>query len=114
VNNAWAGLIGALVGGLIVAGGNYLVTKREAEVKMIEIAVGILAAKPDESIKPARAWAVDVLDRYSRDVRLSDEVKRALLDHPLPVRPVGVGPLGGTGALGTFPFGGGPIGPSPD
>jgi hypothetical protein len=98
---------GAIVGGLIVAVGNYWVTEQEANVKMVEIAIGILAAKPEENIKPARAWAVDVLKLYApKQARLSEEVARALLDHPLPARSIQ------TGAWGT-PFGA-PFGPPPD
>ena len=103
-------LIGAaagVVGGTVVVLGDYLVTKREADVKMIEIAVGILAAKPDQNIKPARAWAVDVLDHYSTDVKLTDEVKAALLDNPLPVRTFRT--LWGSGV-----FGEGTLGASPE
>jgi hypothetical protein len=37
---------------LIGAWATYYATQREAQVKMIEIAVGILAAKPEDSIKP--------------------------------------------------------------
>ena len=39
------------------------------DVKMVEIAVGILAKEPTDPIKPVREWAVDVLSEYS-DVSL--------------------------------------------
>ena len=63
---------------------NELRHRREMGVKMIEIAVGILAGKPDDN-KPLREWAVKVLAHYSTEVPLSEPAKGTLLDKPLPV-----------------------------
>ena len=49
------------------------------DIKMIEVAVGILAAEPDKT-KGLRNWAV-----HSKDVELTDEAKNALREKPLPV-----------------------------
>ena len=54
------------------------------DIKMIEVAVGILAAEPDKT-KGLRNWAVDTLAHYSKDVELTDEAKNALREKPLPV-----------------------------
>lgn len=75
-------LIGALVGYWV----NELRHRREIGVKLIEIALGILAGKPEEN-KPLRDWAVEVLAHYSREVKvpLSEEAKNALRTERLPV-----------------------------
>jgi hypothetical protein len=94
--SAATGVVGALFG--------YAAADREASVKMIEVAVGILAAKPEGNIKPARKWAVDIINHYS-DVKLPEDVKAALLDNPLPVARWDTGSFGSS-AFGSHPFGG--------
>jgi len=79
--------------------------QREIRVKMIEIAVGILAADLDKT-KGLRNWAVDTLAHYSRDVPLTDDAKTALRSNPLPVfadavfSSAGRGHMRGGGAVG--------------
>jgi hypothetical protein len=54
-------------------------------VRMIEIALGILAGKPDEN-KALREWAVKILALYSpKKAPLTEQAKNALRDSPLPV-----------------------------
>ncbi|WP_128292029.1 hypothetical protein [Afifella aestuarii] len=77
VGQAAISAVSAIIGGLIVAVPSYLTRDRELDVKMVEIAVGILAQEPKENIAPARKWAVDVIAQYSR-VALSPEVRNAL------------------------------------
>lgn len=81
VITAIVGLVAAWLGYLF----NELRHRREMGVKMIEIALGILARKPDEN-KPLREWAVKALAHYSKEaeVPLDEQAQRALLDNPLP------------------------------
>ena len=51
---------------------------RQMDVKMVEIAVGILGQEPKDNIAPAREWAVDVIDHYA-EVKPSPEVRFALV-----------------------------------
>ena len=74
-------LLSALVGGLVVAIPTYLTSNRQMDVKMVEIAVGILGQKPETNIQPARRWAVDVIEAYSTKVPLSPEVQTALIQN---------------------------------
>jgi hypothetical protein len=55
---------------------------------MVEIAVGILQAEPDARIRPARQWAVALLQYYSTEVPLPDEVASLLIEEQLPGRGV--------------------------
>jgi hypothetical protein len=55
-------------------------TDREIDVKMIEIAVGILSQEPKPNIAPAREWAVDVIARYA-EPKPSTAVREALVKH---------------------------------
>jgi hypothetical protein len=73
--------------------------QREIRVKMIEIAVGILAADLDKT-KGLRNWAVDTLAHYSRDVPLTDDAKTALRSNPLPVFADAVFASSGSGSAG--------------
>jgi hypothetical protein len=95
--------------GFIPAALDYAVRQREMSIKMIEIAVGILTAKPDDSIRPARKWAVQVISKYAADmeVPIDEDVRRALYDNPLPT--VG-GHIRFSGALGDAPLGAVPLG----
>ena len=74
-------LIYAAIGGLVVAIPTYLSSNRQMDVKMLEIAVGILAKKPEPNIEPARHWAVKVIGAYSTKVPLSPEVEAALIEN---------------------------------
>lgn len=58
---------------------------RDLDIKMIEIALGILREDPKESnITAAREWAVSLLDRYSGEP-LSEAARSELLDRPLEI-----------------------------
>jgi hypothetical protein len=56
--------------------------KDQEPVRLVEIAVGILRADPKEGVAPARAWALDVLEKNS-GVPFSKEDREALLKKPL-------------------------------
>lgn len=78
-----AALIGAAATLLITFSGSllgYWGQSRAMEVKMVEIAVGILRAEPEANIRPAREWAVDVISEYS-EVPMSKAAREALLSH---------------------------------
>jgi hypothetical protein len=65
---------------------NELRHRREMGVKIVEIAVGILAGEPDKN-KGLRNWAVDALAHYANKAKvpLTEEAKSALRDKPLPL-----------------------------
>jgi hypothetical protein len=67
-----------LFGGLAIALPTYWGNNRQMDVKMVEIAVGILSAEPKDNITPAREWAVEVIDHYS-EVKLAADVKTSLI-----------------------------------
>jgi hypothetical protein len=58
--DALIGLLGIILGGAFATIANYIVNERQIDVKMIEIAVGLLKEDPNGPLQPARKWAVDV------------------------------------------------------
>ncbi len=76
-----AGVVIAALSGGIGAGVTYLNTNRQMDVKMVEIAVGILSREPTDAIAPAREWAVDVINHYSDAVRLTPAARSALIQN---------------------------------
>lgn len=54
----------------------------ELRVHLVEIAIGILRADPKEDVTPARAWAIDVIERNS-GVLFTSEDRAALLHKPV-------------------------------
>lgn len=99
--------VSAIVGALIGAWLDYAVREREMDIKMVEIAVGILRAEPSEGIRPAREWAVNIISYYSPEVPLSAKARDALIQNR-------VDPFERqeTGAFGSGAFGS-PFGPPP-
>lgn len=75
-----AGVVIAALGAGIGAGVTYLNTNRQMDVKMVEIAVGILSQEPKDNIAPARQWAVDLIEHYA-GVKPSAEVRAALVEN---------------------------------
>ena len=78
-------LLAALIGtggGIWAAHLGLVGTNREMDVKMVEIAIGLLSQEQKESIAPAREWAVDVISFYSApEVKPSESVREALTRH---------------------------------
>ncbi len=73
-----------LVVGIVGWQVNTAVKERDAQVRMIELAVGILQQEPDpEAGIGLREWAVDVIDRHS-GVALSQAAQLELLQRSLP------------------------------
>ena len=66
---------------------NSSLKKKDIEVRMIELAVGILKedpkAKDNPETPPMRKWAIDIINEYSK-VKLSDEVRKELEENPFP------------------------------
>jgi len=74
--------ITALITSGLVALGDYSVRAREMDIKMMEIAVGLLKEDPKGPLQPAREWAVDVMSYYSKGgVPLSVDASVALKGH---------------------------------
>jgi hypothetical protein len=74
-------LVALATGGLAGSVLTYWSTDREMDVKMVEMAVGILSQDPTDNIAPARQWAVDVISHYSeKAVKPSPQVREALVN----------------------------------
>lgn len=73
--------IGAVGGPYLTSRVDYFTRNREMDIKMVEIAVGILRTddKKEPGVAPARSWAADVIDRYSQ-VPLSAEARKSLIE----------------------------------
>jgi hypothetical protein len=70
----------AVIGGLTVLLGQHLMSSREYDAKMVEIAINVLRADPkkgSEDLKGVREWATGMIMRHS-GVPLKEEAKRAL------------------------------------
>jgi hypothetical protein len=65
-----------LIGGAVVG------KDEEVRVHLVEIAIGILRADPKEDVTPARAWAIDVIEKNS-GVKFLAEDRAALLHKPI-------------------------------
>ena len=72
---------GAVGGPYLTSQVDYFTRNREMDIKMVEIAVGILGSddKKEPGLAPARAWAADVIDRYSQ-IPLSPEARKSLIE----------------------------------
>lgn len=53
--------------------------RNAANVRLVELAVGVLQRKPNSATRDLRTWAISVIDRYS-DVDLSPTARAALAD----------------------------------
>ena len=66
---------------------NSSLKRKDIEVRMIELAVGILKEDPKaedgSETSPMREWAIDVINGYSK-VKLPDKVKKELEKNPFP------------------------------
>ena len=58
--------------------------KKEMDLQYIQIALGILREKPDESqISAARSWAIELINETA-PIKISEAVRDDLLRRPLP------------------------------
>ena len=82
---AITGVVGALAGfGGAVATGLFSFASKDEELRvhLVEIAIGILRADPKEDVAPARAWAIEVVEKNS-GVNFDEKDRAALLHKPL-------------------------------
>jgi hypothetical protein len=83
--------IGGAVGGIFVliaavatSWFSFASKDEELRVHLVEIAMGILRADPSkEDVAPARAWALDAIDKASGLRPFTEEERAALLHKPL-------------------------------
>jgi hypothetical protein len=80
------GLAGVVIGSVITASVQLLISSQQRDTKMVEIAIGVLAAKPDENVKGARSWATRVIERHSGTSFVEGE-RNELKGHALPYEP---------------------------
>jgi hypothetical protein len=82
-----AGLLGAVLGAVAaVATGWFAYASKDEELRvhLVEIAIGILRADPTkEDVAPARAWAMDAIDKDSGLRPFTAEERAALLHKPI-------------------------------
>jgi hypothetical protein len=64
----------------------YANSLREHDAKMVEIAIGILRAKPDENVIGARRWAIRVVNAHS-GTPFTKADEEALLRNAIPFVP---------------------------
>lgn len=57
---------------------------REVNVKLVEVAIGILQTKPDDAHKDTRMWAIAVMEKYS-EIPFSPQAIQELKTNSLPV-----------------------------
>jgi hypothetical protein len=61
----------------------WLSKDRELDIRLVEIGISILRAKPDETgVTPARQWAIDVIEKHS-GTKFSKADRQALLQKQL-------------------------------
>jgi hypothetical protein len=79
------GIVGALgVVGAALATGYFSAASKDEELRvhLVEIAIGILRADPKEDVAPARAWAIEVIEKNS-GVAFEAKDRDALLHKPI-------------------------------
>jgi hypothetical protein len=79
-------LTAGAVSTVISSGVLYLTSSREHDAKMVEMALGILRAAPNENVTAARSWAIRVINGHSGTPFTADEEK-ALLKNSIPYIP---------------------------
>jgi hypothetical protein len=82
---ASATVVAALIAGAVgFATGWFSLASKDEELRvhLVEIAIGILRADPKEDVTPARAWAIDVIEKNS-GVKFNPSDRAALLHKPV-------------------------------
>jgi hypothetical protein len=77
-------IIAAIIAGAVsfaTAWFSFASKDQELRVHLVEIAIGILRADPKEDVTPARAWAIDVIEKNS-GVKFVPTDRDALLHKP--------------------------------
>ena len=63
-----------------------LSSSREHDAKMVELALGILRAAPNENVLGARRWAIRVIDAHA-GIPFTPDEEKALLKNAIPYVP---------------------------
>jgi hypothetical protein len=79
ITNCFAVVVLGFIGGCI----DSTLKRRDSNVKMIEVAVGVLRSKPDETSGELRNWAMDVINQYS-EVKITERLREVLKTNRLP------------------------------
>jgi hypothetical protein len=85
IGGAVIGIVGALgVVGAALATGYYGFASKDEELRvhLVELAIGILKADPKEGVAPARAWAIEVIEKNS-GIPFDNDDRAALLNKPI-------------------------------
>jgi hypothetical protein len=86
---AWNVVLGVLLGTIVTALLPYWNRNRELDIKLVEIAIGVLRAEPNTDVAGARGWAIRVINEKS-GIPFSQTEQKELIDHPLPFTPTDV------------------------
>jgi hypothetical protein len=91
IGGAVIGIVGALgVVGAALATGYYGFASKDEELRvhLVELAIGILRADPKEGVAPARAWAIEVIEKNS-GIPFDNDDRAALLSKPIVSKQIG-------------------------
>lgn len=79
ITNFLGVLLVAVLGGCF----NYTLKQREMNLKLVDLAIGVLRSQPNDSTRELRLWAIKVVDKYSGE-KLSMEAQNQLVTNALP------------------------------
>ncbi len=88
VIGALATVIAAVLAAVATGWFGFASKDEELRVHLVEIAIGILRADPKEDVTPARAWAIDIIEKNS-GVPFKADDRAALLHKPILSRDLG-------------------------
>jgi hypothetical protein len=91
IGGAVIGIVGALgVVEAALATGYYGFASKDEELRvhLVELAISILRADPKEGVAPARAWAIEVIEKNS-GIPFDKDDRAALLNKPILSKQIG-------------------------
>jgi hypothetical protein len=78
---------GVVFGALITGYFQWSSSKEQTDIRLVEVAVGVLRAKPnEEDLKALRNWAINVVENRS-GTRFTQQEREALQKYALPYEP---------------------------
>jgi hypothetical protein len=86
VGTALIGVIGLVITTGMTTYATYYNSSNEHNAKMVELALGILRAAPNENVIGARSWAIRVINAHS-GTTFTKEEENALLKNAIPYVP---------------------------